>query len=191
MMSTEEKTANATIEKPMARPRGMPVGQWIAFGVVIALMALFAVGIQMRSAKPVQAGTAPEFTIPTFAGGNFSLAEQRGKVVIVNFWASWCVPCRQEAPVLESTWREYKDRGVVFVGVDYVDSDNEALKFIKEFNVTYPNGPDIGTEISRRYHMQGVPETYFVGKDGQLYGNYIGPIDSPTLSAKIEELLRK
>ncbi len=191
MMGTKEKTMDTAIEKPAARPRGMRVGQWIAFGIVIALMALFAVGIQMRSAKPVEAGAAPEFAIPTFDGGNFSLAEQRGKVVVVNFWASWCIPCRQEAPVLENTWRKYKDRGVVFVGVDYVDSESEARKFIQEFNVTYPNGPDLGTDISRRYHMQGVPETYFVGKDGQLYGNHIGPIDQATLSAKIEDLLRK
>ncbi len=182
---------DSTIEKPVARSRGMRLGQWIAFGVVIGLMGLFAVGIQMRSAKPVQAGAAPEFSIPTFDGGSFSLTEQRGRVVVVNFWASWCIPCRDEAPTLERTWRKYKDRGVVFVGVDYVDSEREAQAFIKEFGITYPNGPDLGTDISRRYHMQGVPETYFVGKDGQLYGNHIGPIDDATLSVKIEELLRK
>ncbi len=175
----------------LPRSRRLGVGQLVVFAVVIGIMALFAMGIRMRSAQPVEKGAAPPFSIPLFSGGTFSLEEQRGQVVVVNFWASWCVPCRQEAPVLENTWRKYKDRGVVFVGVDYVDSESEALKFIQEFSVTYPNGIDIGTETSRKYHIQGVPESYFVGKDGQLYGNHIGPIDAPTLSAKIEELLKK
>ena len=180
-----------TVDKPQVRSRGLRVSQMLAFVIVLAVMALFAIGIQIRSAKPVEKGLAPQFTLPLFSGGTFSLAEQRGKVVVVNFWASWCIPCRQEAPVLENTWRKYKDRGVVFVGVDYVDTDKEALAFIQEFNVTYPNGPDIGTETARAYRIQGVPETYFVGKDGQLYGNHIGPIDQVTLSAKIEEVLKK
>ncbi len=180
-----------TADKPQAKSRGLGITQIFAFIVVIAVMALFAVGIQIRSAKPVEAGLAPQFTMPLFGGGTFSLAEQRGKVVVVNFWASWCVPCRQEAPILENTWRKYKDKGVVFVGVDYVDTDKEAMAFIQEFNVTYPNGPDIGTDRARAFHIQGVPETYFVGKDGQLYGNHIGPIDEATLSAKIDELLIK
>ena len=175
----------------LPRTRRFSVVQFIAFAAVIGVIALFAVGMINRSAQPVERGAAPQFTIPLFDGGTFSLAEQRGKVVVVNFWASWCVPCRDEAPVLESTWRKYKDRGVVFVGVDYVDTEKEALAFLKEFNITYPNGPDIGTDASHKYRIQGVPETYFVGKDGQLYGNHIGPTDVPTLSAKIEELLKK
>ena len=180
-----------TVDKPQVKSRGLRVSQMFAFVIVLAVIALFAVGIQIRSAKPVEKGLAPQFTLPLFSGSTFSLAEQRGKVVVVNFWASWCIPCRQEAPILENTWRKYKDRGVVFVGVDYVDTDKEALAFIQEFNVTYPNGPDIGTETARAYRIQGVPETYFVGKDGQLYGNHIGPIDQATLSAKIEEVLKK
>lgn len=190
MTEAEGRVIDLT-EEPAARSRGLRIGQWIAFGLVIGLMALFAVGIQMRSAKPVEAGSAPDFSITTFDGETFSLAEKRGQVVVVNFWASWCIPCRDEAPTLERAWQKYKGRGVVFVGVDYVDSEREAQAFVKEFNITYPNGPDLGTDISRRYHMQGVPETYFVGKDGQLYGNHIGPIDDATLSAKLDELLRK
>src|SRR5512135_3188224 len=180
-----------TVDKPGIKSRGLRVSQMFAFVIVLAVMALFAVGIQIRSAKPVEKGLAPQFTLPLFSGGTFSLAEQRGKVVVVNFWASWCIPCRQEAPILENTWRKYKDRGVVFVGVDYVDTDKEAMAFIQEFNVTYPNGPDIGTETSRAYRIQGVPETYFVGKDGQLYGKHIGQIQQLPPSPKIEDVLKK
>lgn len=180
-----------TADKPQVKSRGLGITQIIVFIIVIAIIALFAIGIQMRSAKPVEKGAAPQFTIPLFSGGNFSLADQRGKVVVVNFWASWCVPCREEAAMLEDTWKKYKDRGVVFLGVDYVDTDKEALAFIKEFGITYPNGPDIGTETSRAFRIQGIPETYFVGKDGQLYGNHIGPIDQPTLMGHIDEVLKK
>ncbi len=181
---------DTTIDRPQARSR-FRAGPLIAFAVVVGVIGMFAVGLVNRSAAQVDRGAAPPFTLPLFGGGTFSLAEQRGKVVVVNFWASWCGPCRDEAPVLESAWRTYKDRGVVFVGVDYVDTEKEALGFLKEFNITYPNVPDVGTATSHAYRIQGVPETYFVGKDGQLYGNYIGPIDAATLSAKIQELLNK
>ncbi len=180
-----------TVDQPKVKSRGLGITQIVAFIIVIAVIALFAIGIQIRSAKPVDKGLAPQFTMPLFSGGTFSLAEQRGHVVVVNFWASWCVPCRQEAAMLENTYLKYKDRGVVFVGVDYVDTDKEAMAFIDEFGITYPNGPDLGTERARAFRIQGVPETYFVGKDGQLYGNHIGPIDQQTLSAKIDEVLKR
>lgn len=180
------------VEKPRVQSRARNISQLIAFGIVVGFIALFAVGIQMRGAKPVEAGTAPQFTLQTFDGGTFSLAEQRGTVVVVNFWASWCVPCRDEAPMLERVWRKYKDRGVVFVGIAYADAEAGSRDFLKEFNITYPNGPDIGTQIVLKYRIKGVPETFFIGKDGQVYGNQIGPFaNDALLVAKIEELLKK
>jgi len=182
---------DTTISQPRANKQRWRIGQVLAFALVIGFLSLFVIGIVNRSAKPVEAGAAPQFSIPLYGGGTFSLAEQRGQVVVVNFWASWCIPCREEAPMLERVWKRYKDRGVVFIGVDYVDTETEAVKFIKEFGITYLNGPDLGTEISHRYRIQGVPETYFVNKDGTLGGNRIGPLNEPTLVAKLEELLRK
>lgn len=76
---------------------------------------------------------------------------------MINFWASWCLPCRQEAAYLEQTWRKYKGRGVVFIGVDYLDTENEALAYIKEFDITYINGPDLGIQISQAFNIKGVP----------------------------------
>lgn len=163
----------------------------IASSLVMGFLILLAIGMINRSAKPVAAGVAPSFTMPLYGGGNFSLADQRGKVVVINFWASWCIPCRAEAPMLERVWKRYQERGVILVGVDYADTESEALKFLKEWGITYPNGPDLGTEISRRYRIQGVPETYFVNKEGMLDGNRIGPLDESMLIAKIEELLKK
>ena len=180
----------STIERTRTRPR-FPFAQVIAFAVVLGILALFAIGFVNRTAQPLDRGPAPQFVITLYGGGNFSLAEQRGKVVVVNFWASWCIPCRDEAPMLERVWRKYKDRGVVFIGIDYVDTEKEALKFIQEYGMTYPNGPDVRTETSQKFRIKGVPETYFVGTDGQLYGNYIGPMDERTLVTKLEELLSK
>lgn len=132
---------------------------------------------------------APDFSLTGFDGREVTLSELRGQVVVVNFWASWCQPCRQEAAYLENTWRKYKDQGVVFIGVDYVDTEKEALAYIEEFDITYLNGPDLQTRISQAYNIQGVPETFFIAKNGELSGVHIGPLVPPQLDDKIEELL--
>jgi cytochrome c biogenesis protein CcmG/thiol:disulfide interchange protein DsbE len=112
-------------------------------------------------------------------------------VVVVNFWASWCAPCRDEAPVLERIWREYKDKGAILVGVNVNDVTTKAMAFIEEFNITYPNGPDPYNRISRAYGITGVPETFLIAKDGRLAKHYIGPISDARLRAALEELLQQ
>jgi len=172
--------------------------QTVVFGAVIVILIFFALGLRARGEIQPSTGPAPDFQITSFEGQTIKLSELRGKVVVINFWASWCPPCRDEAPFLERTWRQYKDRGVVFLGVDYVDTETAAKAYLKEFNVTYFNGPDIGSEISRKYRIKGVPETYFVGKDGNLAGNVLGPIANNSsfmterqFIQKLEELLAK
>jgi cytochrome c biogenesis protein CcmG/thiol:disulfide interchange protein DsbE len=177
------------------------VPRWIQvliFALVIGVLLFFALGLRARGEAQPSSGVAPDFQITSFEGQTFKLSDLRGKVVVINFWASWCPPCRDEAPFLEKTWRQYKDRGVVFLGVDYVDTDSAAKAYIKEFNITYLNGTDIGSEISQKYRIKGVPETYFVGKDGNLYGNSLGPIANNSsfmterqFIQKLEELLAK
>jgi len=161
----------------------------LAFVVVLALLGLLAWGLKRAQAGPIQEGLAPDFGLTGFDRRKATLSELRGQVVIVNFWASWCPPCREEAAYLEQTWRKYKDKGVVFIGVDYVDTEKEALAYIQEFDITYINGPDVGTRISQAYNIQGVPETFFVAKNGELRGVHIGPLKAPQLDDKIEELL--
>lgn len=170
------------------RPRRR-YGRWLTVGLVVGLLALLTWGLRARAGSPVDSGPAPDFSLTTFAGETLTLSELRGQVVIINFWASWCPPCRDEAPYLEATWRKYRDRGVVFIGVDYVDAEPNALAFIAEFDITYPNGPDIGQEIALAYRIKGVPETFYVDKSGQLRGVHIGPLSPPILDDKIEELL--
>ncbi len=170
--------------------------QIAVFAIVVAVIVFLAFGLRARGEAQPSSGPAPDFALKTFDGQTVKLADLRGKVVVLNFWASWCQPCRDEAVFLQSMWNTYKDRGVVFVGVDYVDSESTARDYIKQYNITYLNGPDLGTEISQKYRIKGVPETYFIGKDGNLSGNSLGPItpDSSYMTEaqfkqKLEDLL--
>jgi len=182
-------TEQPVVEEMSSAPRSKRTGLIIAFAVILALLALLAWGLRKVQAGPIEKGMAPDFSLTGFDGRPFTLSEHRGHVVIVNFWASWCPPCREEAAYLEQTWRKYEGRDVVFVGVDWVDTEKEALAYIKEFDITYINGPDIGTLAAQAYNIQGVPETFFVARNGELRGVNIGPLASPQLDEKIEELL--
>ncbi len=174
--------------------RKVPWGQILVAALVVGLLALVA--FQMRRSGPLAAGpvgkgeVAPDFALATFDGQAYALSDLRGQVVVVNFWASWCKPCEQEAAELENTWRRYKDQGVVFLGVDYVDTETEARAYLQRFDITYPNGTDLGTRISQAYRIQGVPETYFVDKTGTLAHVKIGPVEPGELARVIEPLLK-
>jgi cytochrome c biogenesis protein CcmG/thiol:disulfide interchange protein DsbE len=180
-------TENGASREPTARSKR--TGLIAAFAIILALLGLLAWGLRKVQAGPVESGMAPDFTLTSFDGRTLTLSELRGQVVIINFWASWCPPCREEAAYLEQTWRKYKNKGVIFIGVDWVDTEKEALAYMDEFDLTYFNGPDIGTRIAQAYNIQGVPETFYVAKNGELRGVHIGPLKSPELDEKIDELL--
>jgi len=186
-MTEQPITENEASLEPTARSKR--TGLIAAFAVILALLGLLAWGLRKVQAGPIESGMAPDFTLTSFDGRTLTLSELRGQVVIINFWASWCPPCREEAAYLEQTWRKYKDKGVIFIGVDWVDTEKEALAYMDEFDLTYFNGPDIGTRIAQAYNIQGVPETFYVAKNGELRGVHIGPLKSPELDEKIEELL--
>ncbi|GAB4262666.1 MAG: hypothetical protein Kow0080_00220 [Candidatus Promineifilaceae bacterium] len=171
------------------KPRRLSLGVITAYTLILGLLAVLGWRLIRVNSGQVDSGIAPDFTLTSFDGETITLSELRGKVVIINFWASWCPPCREEAPYLEATWRKYQDQGVVFIGVDYADTESKALAYIDEFDITYFNGPDIGTRISYAYNMQGVPETFYVAKNGELRGVKVGPLAPPELDQKIEELL--
>ena len=156
-----------------------------------AVLMLVVIGISLLRVGRSQptSGLAPDFSFRTFDGEVFSLAEQRGKVVILNFWASWCVPCRDEAPILQDVWERYRDRGVVLVGVAYRDVERDSLAFIEEFGITYPNGLDIGEKIAKQYRIQGVPETFIIDQNGEIIELYVGPAQEGQLDAILERVL--
>ncbi|OGO09444.1 MAG: hypothetical protein A2Y61_04345 [Chloroflexi bacterium RBG_13_60_13] len=161
--------------------------------VVLGLVALLGYGLLNKGEAKAGAlrlnRVAPDFTLNLFGGGSFTLSENRGKPVVLNIWASWCDSCRDEAADFEQVWRSYRGEGVVFVGVNVQDNDGDAKKYLKEFDITYPNGPD-ESGINFEYGATGVPETFFIDRDGVIVLKYAGPLGAESLSAFVEELLQ-
>jgi len=153
---------------------------WIG---ILALLGLLAYSLLSKASLISIGDEIPDFSFTTFEGfeyegsAKFSLSQLRGKVVLINFWASWCKPCEGEAADLEQAWRHYQPEGkVVFLGVDYVDTEPEARAYLAKFDISFPNGPDLGTRISQIFSRNlGVPETYILDENGILQFIKIGP----------------
>ena len=199
---TEIQTATSTTEETTPpRSQGGRVmllglnfswGALLAWVALMALLVVLALGLLRSQQGPVSQGQhVPDFTLTTFAGDQIRMADLDGKVMLINFWASWCKPCEQEAADLEAAWQFYKARGdVVFLGVDYVDTEPEALAYLSKFNITYPNGPDLGTRISQAFRIRGVPETFIVDREGKMTHFQKGPFLSlAQIKAVIDPLL--
>lgn len=161
------------------RKRSVRMWQSVFILVLIGFVGLLAARlIQTNQSEHRAAGQAPPFTFTTFEGETISLADLQGKGVVLNFWASWCAPCRDEATLLEAMWRREKGNGIVFIGLDYLDQEPAAKAYLAEFDVTYPNGPDLQSAAARRYGIKGVPETFFIDGQGNIQQMVIGPIVS-------------
>ena len=126
--------------------------------------------------SPLIGTQAPDFTLTTFDGEDLKLSDLEGKTVLLNFWASWCMPCKQEAPALERSWQKYKDKGVIFVGVNVWDENSNALKYLAKFGGGYPHALDPNEEIQIDYGVGGVPETYFIDSSGVVRDKFTGPL---------------
>lgn len=167
--------------------------------VVVLMGGLFATALVLASRpgnRPKVGDVAPDFTLQLYKdyqagmGDSLTLSKLKGKVVVINFWASWCEPCRDEAADLEAIWRKYRDRGVVVVGVDELDTEVAALRYLQSFNITYPNGLDFQQRIGKnQYRITGQPETFIVDKTGVIRYVYIQPLNAQTLSTVMDKLI--
>ncbi len=170
------------------------IARGIAVGLLAALVVVLVLAFR-RDPHDIRTGTvgrpAPAFELPALAGDErVSLESYRGKIVIVNFWASWCVPCKQENPVLMDTWERYRGTDVVLVGIVYQDSPDAARDYTKRLGNQWPSAIDDGGRVALSYGVFGIPETFFIGTDGVIAGRHIGPIDADTLATGIETLRR-
>ena len=182
----------------VAVPRASRSVQIVRVAVAVSLLALvviLAFGFR-RDPQDIRTGTvghaAPAFDLERLdTTGRIRMAELQGKVVVVNFFASWCVPCKEEAPSLVRIWERYRTSDVVFVGVVYQDAPDAARAFHERMGQTWPVGADDSGRTALSFGVFGVPETYFIGKDGVIAGRHIGPIDEATLARGIDALRSK
>lgn len=148
--------------------------------IVIGLMVMMGAWMSKSNDTTLVVGeTAPVFSLTSFDNEEFSLSEANGKIVLINVWASWCVTCDEESYMLQQVWEELEPEGdFLFLGIDYVDTEKPALEFINSHGITYPNGPDLGSSISKKYMVSGVPETFLIDREGILRAIKIGPFES-------------
>ena len=166
--------------------------QVLALACVAGLLALLVWKLSHQEHAPSVGAVAPEFTLQRLAGpGKVSLASYRGRPVVLNFWASWCNPCKSEAAVLERDWTRYRDRGVVFLGVDYHDLAPDARRFVRHHALTFPMLEDGSGQVTGRYGISQVPETYVLNRQGRVVAHLAGPITDPQFAGEFRSALAK
>lgn len=153
-----------------------------------AAFAGFGINAVGRAAE-IEPRPAPGFVLDLYNVGSVRLSDLRGRVVLINFWASWCPPCREEARRLAAAAEAYAGRGVTFIGVNEWDTEENARAFLQQFDVRYPNGPDPTGRIAIDYGVTGLPETYVVTREGMLVRRWVGPFSQPELEQFIDEAL--
>jgi peroxiredoxin len=136
---------------------------------------------------------APDFTLPALSGEEIRLADFKDKVVLINFWATWCGPCRDEMPAMELLWRRFKDQGFVILAISVDNgSKNRINTFIRKLGLTYPVLLDPKEHVSDRYKLFGLPTSYLIARNGKIAGKVAGPLDwsSPEVASVIERMLQ-
>ena len=139
--------------------------------------------------SPLPGKAAPDFALQTIAGDSFRLDDLKGQVVLVNFWASWCLACRAEHPVLVEAAKRYGAQGLRVVGVVYEDTRDNARAWIAERGGDWPNVLDVGSHTAIKYGLFGVPESFFIGHDGRILYKQIGPLDRDVIDRWVPKLL--
>jgi cytochrome c biogenesis protein CcmG, thiol:disulfide interchange protein DsbE len=150
-----------------------------------------SIGVADHPATAVRdSSTAPDFTLPDLAGGKaISLSDFRGRIVVLNFWASWCLPCRQEGPGLQETWEAYRSRGVQFLGSDYADDRFAARAFVDEFGITYPSVFDPSGMLAAKYGFLGLPSTFVIDGSQRIRVHFTGYVRAGQLRRALDQLL--
>ena len=170
----------------------MSTRSFLAFLAVLAVVGLLAFGLLSKGATKIAVGEpVPDRVLPALPGpGHGSIAEYRGKWVLVNLWASWCIPCREEAPVLERFYRRQRDDGTTVVGINVQDNQDDAVAFLRDHPTTYPQLRSVGDERSSAFGSTGVPENFLVDPRGNLALIWRGPVDDQFLHDRIEPLIK-
>jgi cytochrome c biogenesis protein CcmG/thiol:disulfide interchange protein DsbE len=174
------------------RPSPRVVGLVGGLALIGALLGVFALAF-VRGASPgpvAQLGReAPAFSLERLDGGRVSLADLRGRPIVLNFWASWCAPCRDESPMLTALAADYADEGLAVVGIVYHDEATNAIEFMRRYSQTYPGLLDPAQRTALDYGVFGVPETYFIDAGGVIRARRLGPLVPSELGPAVETIL--
>ncbi len=164
--------------------------------VAVGILVLIGYAFYERNKETPTKGPAPAFAVTVWnwdeialAGQRLSLDSLKGKTIVLNFWASWCTSCQQEAPIFERAWNDYKEQGVVFIGVNTEDTDSAARAYIREYGLTYPHAPDAGGRAEKAYRITGIPETFIINGDGQIMHHFISSPNERDLRNEIDRAL--
>ena len=173
-----------TTALPLYRRRGIIA----AIGVLLIAAAIAGVDIACTPGEP-----AADFALATFDGDEFRLSEQRGSVVVVNFWYPSCPPCRDEMPAFQHVWEQYRGRNVRFVGLfvpQGFDTEESARQFVDELGLTFTFATDVRALVAQKYNVQYFPTTYFIDRAGRVHSMEISRMDADRLTAILDDLLR-
>jgi cytochrome c biogenesis protein CcmG, thiol:disulfide interchange protein DsbE len=170
------------------------IARYAAVALILGLAVVLTLAFR-RDPHDIKTGTvgkpAPAFALPALADGpTISLAQYQGKIVVLNFWSSWCIPCKEENPALTEVWERYRGTDVVLLGIVFQDTKEAARDYTTRLGNTWPSAFDDAGQVALGYGVFGPPETYFIGADGVIAGRHIGPIDEQTLITGIETLRR-
>ena len=176
--------------KPLPVRGGFSLGSLALMAAVLALALVLGLQLSRRNATRPTSGPAPDFALKLFDASEIRLRDYRGEVVLINFWASWCPPCRDEAPDLQALYEDYRLAGLTVIGINMLESSRQkALDFINEFGITYPNGEDIGEKLTNLYRVEAPPESFLIDRRGNVRRFFIGAIRFDDVSDSIESLL--
>jgi cytochrome c biogenesis protein CcmG, thiol:disulfide interchange protein DsbE len=170
--------------------RWLKVGAQLgALALVLALFGLLVWKVTSGDEAARVGDTAPPIALPQLDGsGRIDTAAYRGRPVVINFWASWCLPCRDESPLLEAAWRRYRGRGVVVLGIDTRDFIDDGRSFVEQFGLTYPHGYDGPGKLADQYGLTGFPETFVIDRRGRIVEHLVGPVEN---AQQIDEAIEK
>jgi len=194
----EQATGDAGETQTEVVQQRFSTGAIIMMVIVIAVIGVigYAMIDRERQKDTPKSGPAPKFEITMYdfdmiamPGETISLDSLRGQAVVINFWASYCIPCQREADMLEQTWNDYRDQGVVFLGVNTEDPEKDARDYLIEYGITFPNAPDAGAKMENDYRITGIPETFVINTSGEIVQHFLSEPDVREFRAAIDRAL--
>lgn len=194
-----EIAENAPVQKPVSHKHGRRksyiVGIVILVNVGLLAFLLTQLLTPAPSSDPIVGHPAPGFTLsalePASGKSTLSLSDFKGKAIVLNFWASWCVPCKEELPLLENTWKQMQAQGkdVIVIGIDYQESSSPATSFLQQNGVTYPAALDASGSVASTYGITSLPDTFFINRDGTVVSKELREITAQVLSNNLKLIL--